>query len=195
MPQQMIIDYEKAYKFGTLVDAILTEPHKVNYFTFSVGEVKYTEAEFAKAADMKRAFMADPLCASMLKQASTQSIMARRMDINYAGFNFFLDVRCKWDIWMAHANWGGDIKSTAATTQKGFEEAVRYFDYDRQRAWYMDIAGSDRDILIGISKVNNKIFKVPIQRNDELFKSGEEKYKELSFKYWYLFSDELLKAA
>jgi hypothetical protein len=28
----------------------------------------------------------------------------------------------------------------------------------------MDIAGSDQDVLIGVSKVNYKVFKVPIRR-------------------------------
>ena len=52
--------------------------------------------------------------------------------------------------------WGGDIKSTSATTQEQFESAVRQFDYDRQRFFYMNIAGSEKDVLIGISKEHQK---------------------------------------
>jgi len=100
---------------------------------------------------------------------------------------FSLPVRCKWDLWMAGFNWGGDIKSTVATTQKQFEEACRHFDYDRQRWWYMNIAGSAQDILIGISKKNFKIFKLTIRRGDEFWKSGREKALELAFRYWQLF--------
>lgn len=38
------------------------------------------------------------------------------------------------------------------------------FDYDQQHAWYMDIAQTkgykaDKDVLIGISKANFKVFK------------------------------------
>lgn len=88
---------------------------------------------------------------------------------------------------MGRVNWGGDLKSTTATTQKQFEEAVRYFDYDRQRAWYMDIAGSNQDVLIGVSKENFRVFKVPIRRDDDLYKSGFQKYNELAFKWWALF--------
>ena len=54
----------------------------------------------------------------------------------------------------------------------------------------MDIAGSNQDILIGISKVNNKVFKLPIKRGDDFYNSGKEKYLELAFKWWYLFSYE-----
>jgi hypothetical protein len=84
-------------------------------------------------------------------------------------------------------NWGGDIKSTAATTQKQFEEACRYFDYDRSRFWYMNIANSNQDILIGISKVNFKIFKLPIRKGDDFYNEGKKKALELAFKYWQLF--------
>ncbi len=191
MPAQQIIDYEKAYKFGSLIDAMITESHRVDYFLFRVDDIQYTAEDFDKAEEMKRSFMRDPLCKSMLSQASTQSVMAKVCKFRYGTLEYEMPARCKWDIWMDHANWGGDIKSTAATTQKQFEEAVRYFDYDRQRAWYMDIAKSDTDILIGISKVNFKVFKVPIKRGDSLYNSGREKYEELAFRYWYLFSDNL----
>jgi hypothetical protein len=195
MPQGMVIDYEQAYKFGSLIDAMLTEEHRVDYYKYRVGEVEYTKADFDKAKEMKAAFLRDPLCVNMLKMASTQSVMSKNRKFIYQGVEFELPVRCKWDIWMEHPHWGGDIKSTTATSQKQFEEAVRYFDYDRQRAWYMDIAGSDQDILIGISKVNFKIFKVPIKRGDELYKSGLEKYLELAFKHWYLFGELTYAAA
>ena len=115
--------------------------------------------------------------------------MAREMEMEYLGVPFSMRVRCKWDLWMERLKWGGDIKSTACTTQKQFEEALFYFEYDRQRAWYMDIAGSDRDVLIGISKVNFKIFKVAIPRAGEIYEKGKEKYSEMAFKHWCLFNN------
>lgn len=90
---------------------------------------------------------------------------------------------------MPSMNWGGDIKSTSATTQAQFESAVRQFDYDRQRFFYMNIAGSDKDVLIGISKENFRVFKVFIKRGDELWESGRQKCMELAFKYWTMFGD------
>jgi hypothetical protein len=85
--------------------------------------------------------------------------------------------------------YGGDIKSTVCTTQKAFEQSLEYFDYDRQRAWYMDISGAVRDVLIGISKENFKVFIVTITRDSEIYKRGREKYQELAFRYWYLFGE------
>ena len=74
-----------------------------------------------------------------------------------------------------------------ATDQKGFENAVKYFDMDRQRAYYMDIKGSEMDVLIGVSKVNFKVFKVFIDRNSDLYSSGCSKYKYWALKWYHLF--------
>lgn len=179
-------DPTEAYKFGTLIDCMLTEPEKVDFFNYTCAGEQYTPAQFEQARQMKRAFFKDDLASRMLARADTQAIMFRDMQIEFEGFKFSLPVRCKWDIWMKIVKWGGDIKSTTATSQKQFEAAARHFDYDRQRAFYMDIAGSNQDILIAVSKVNFQVFKIPIKRGDELFTSGQNKYKELAFQYWNL---------
>ena len=61
-----------------------------------------------------------------------------------------------------------------------------FFDWDRSRAWYMDIAGSRQDFIYGISKKNQKIFKVFIKRDDPIYLKGKEKYDELAFRWWML---------
>jgi len=182
-------EVEKAYKFGTLIDCMITEPDKVNYFTRECSGTVHSYDEFEQAQEMKKAFYKNEMCRIMASQAKYQAIMRRRMSIVHDGFEFELPVRCKWDLWIGNHAVNGDIKSTAAETQRQFEEAVRYFEYHRQRAWYMDIAQSDRDVLIGISKKNYKIFMVPITRGSELYKLGKARYSELAFKWHYLFSD------
>lgn len=190
-PENLIIDLEKAYAFGTLIDCMITEPHKVNYFNLTCAGVQYTAADFKLAEDMKKAFYRDELCATLAKHSEYQKVSVREsFPIEHDGISFSMDVRCKWDLFaMPKLNMSADIKSTACTTQKQFEEAVRYFDYDRQRAWYMDIENVNHDMLIGISKVNCKVFKVPVTRQSELYKEGKKKYQELAFKYWYLFGE------
>lgn len=189
-PQGVIYDLEQAYKFGTLIDCMITEPHKVNYFRFTCAGQQYTQEDFARSEEMKKSFYRDKLCAMLAKKSSFQKISIRKgFPISYGRFSFDLDVRCKWDLFIEDYDMGGDIKSTTATTQKQFEEAVRYFDYDRQRAWYMDIEERSNDMLIGISKINFKVFKVPIKRGSDLYVSGRDKYQELAFKYAYLFDD------
>ena len=63
---------------------------------------------------------------------------------------------------------------------------VDFFDWDRSRAWYMDIAGSDRDFIYAISKKNGLVFKKHITRGDTVYTAGREKYEELAFQYWCL---------
>jgi len=187
-PEKLKVDKDKAYKFGTLVDAIITEPHKLDFYQHTVDGIKYDEKDFASAIVMRKSFLKDELSASLLKVSDCQTVMTKKQTFHFEGVDFELDTRCKWDLWSSRLGYGGDIKSTAATSQKQFEDAVRFFDYDRQRAWYMNIAGSDKDVIIGISKKNFKVFKVPIRRGDELFEQGVKKYNELAFKWWSLFA-------
>ena len=178
-------DLTDAYRFGNLLDAMITEPGRVDFFKHEVAGTQFSVDEFEKAERMKRAFYADEFCCMIADKAEGQKVMVKHRAFDYRGFDFELDTRCKWDLWRSDLGWGGDIKSTTATTQEQFEAAARHFDYDRQRAWYMDIAGSERDALIGISKTNSKVFKIFINRSSEWYRAGVEKYNELAFK-WYL---------
>lgn len=179
-------DPTQAFRFGNLIDAMITEPHRVDFYTRKLDDIQLTVEEFEQAERMKQAFYQDELCQTIAAQADGQAVMVERgRKFTYMGCEFTLDTRCKWDLWRQDWGWGGDIKSTTATTQAAFEAAARYFDYDRQRAWYMDIAGSSRDVLIGISKVNFKVFKVMINRSSPWYKDGFMKYNELAFR-WYL---------
>lgn len=187
-PVNIVYDLEKAYAFGTLIDCILTEPHKVNYFKLMCAGRQYTKDDFELAEEMKRSFWRDELCASIASASSFQKISVKEaFEINYEGLKFYMAVRCKWDLW--NNTIPGDIKSTMATTQKQFEQAVIHFEYNRQSAWYMDLENVNKFIIIGISKVNKKIFKVPITRGSELYNSGKQKYQDLAFKWFCLFGD------
>lgn len=191
------IDPTHAYAFGTLIDNMITESHKVDYFNRTVQGQDYTYSadDFERATNMKKAFNKDPFCVAMNKAAEFQAISVKHgFDIEYNGFNFKLDVRCKWDLLVRSWNIGGDIKSTAATSQSQFEAACEHFDYFRSRAWYMDIEGTDKDMLIGISKKNFKVFKIPINRGDKLYNKGKKEYQDLAFRYWALFGDLKLTA-
>lgn len=180
---------EQAYKFGTLIDNMLTEPEKVDYTLYKCDGEQHEVEDFEKANRMKIAFLKDPFCKSLVDNSTPQKVMVKRQKFIVDGFEYWLNTRCKWDIWMDSFGWGGDIKSTTATTHKQFVDALYHFDYDRQRAFYMTLGESDQDVLIGISKVNFKVFKVPIKRGDDLFKSGMDKVNDLTFRYWTLFGD------
>lgn len=190
-PQAFIIDLEAAYRFGSLIDAMITEPELVDYFKYSVNGEQYTKEEFEKAAAMKKAFFLDASCKSIHANSTTQFVSIRTdfpITLN-TGFSFKLDMRARWDFYCKNIDMGADLKSTACTTQKQFEESIRHFNYDRQAALYMDLGNKSNFMFIGISKVNYKIFKVPIKRGDAIYKAGLDKYRELAFRYWYLFGE------
>lgn len=179
-------DPTQAYWFGTIVDALITETDRVNFFKRTVDGEAVDKKTWESTFRMRDAFWKDPLCASLMENASPQKVMARDMEMNFKGYPFTLPARCKWDIWRDDLGYGGDIKSTAAETQTQFEAAIKFFSYPRQRAWYMDIAGSDYDVLIGISKKNFKIFKKFIKRGSAFYLEGLEHYTTLAFKYYLI---------
>lgn len=192
-PKPVFGDKEQAYAFGTLLDFMVTEPRKVDYYNLSVdgqyAHYPFTISDFELAIEMKKSFYKDAFCKMIADNADFQSIsISHDFPIVHNEFEFQLSdgVRCKWDLLVRKWNMGGDIKSTMAKTQKEFEQACDFFDYYRSRAWYMDIEGTDRDMLIGISKVNQQVFKIPITRGDKLYSYGKSQYQELAFKYWLL---------
>lgn len=190
-PRMQYGDKEAAFRFGTLVDAVITEPERVNYYTRVVDDVQYTEEEFGLAREMHKSLRIesrrDPFLEAVLKRAETQIFMVNKhQSFEYGGFPFTLDTRCKWDWFLSEAGFGGDLKTTFASSQKQFDEAVDFFDWDRSRAWYMDIARSNKDFIYAISKKNCLVFKKYINRGDAVYNRGREKYEELAFQYWCL---------
>ena len=185
-PRMQFGDKEAAFRFGSLVDAIITEPARVDYYRLTVDDEQYTEDEFRHAQEMQKALRMearrDEFLFKVLGYAETQRFMVNtQQQFTYCGFPFSLDTRCKWDWWLGL--FGGDLKTTFASTQQQFEEAIDFFDWDRSRAWYMDIAGSNRDFIYAISKKNCKVFKKFINRDDKVYNRGHE---ELAFQYWCL---------
>lgn len=182
---------EAAFRFGNLVDAVITDPGRVNYYQLTVDGEQYTYDEFRHAKEMYRSLRLtarhDPFLAKVLAEAETQRVMVNKAhEFEYGGFSFSLDTRCKWDWWLNLYGFGGDLKTCAASTQNEFEDAIDYFDWDRSRAWYMDIAHSDRDFIYAISKRNCNVFTTRIRRDDPVYLRGRDKYLELAFQYWCL---------
>lgn len=189
-PRLQYGDKEKIFAFGSLVDALVTEPARVNRFQLTVDDVKYTEDDFRLAMEMQKSLVResrrDEFLAYVLSNSDTQKFMVREREFEYCGLSYTLPTRCKWDWWLPKVGFGGDLKTTFAVSQSQFDEAVDFFDWDRSRAWYMDIARSERDFIYAVSKKNCKVFKKFIERGDRIYSRGREKYDELAFKY-YLF--------
>ena len=188
-PRPVFGDREAAFRFGSIVDAIITEPSRVDFLRMTIDGELVNEDEFLHAREMQRALRAearrDQFLAKVFEYAETQRYMVNKaQEFENGGFQFTLDTRCKWDWWLDAPHFGGDLKTCAATSQKEFEDAVDFFDWDRSRAWYMDIAKSNKDFIYAISKKNCNIFKLFINRGDAIYTRGREKYEDLAFKYW-----------
>lgn len=180
-------DPTNAYRIGTLIDAVITTPELVDYISRTIigTEYTYTMEEMAEAKLMRDAFMQDPFCASLYKISEKQKeVYVDRVPLQYNGIDFSLNMRCKPDFYSKSLGMAPDLKSTMAKTQQQFYDACIHFDYPRSRAVYMQLCGFKKDMLIGVSKVNYKVFKIPIVFGDSFHKMGVEQFQELAYKYW-----------
>ena len=182
-------DKETAFRIGSIVDAMISEKHRVDFLNMTLDGQPIDVEEFQFCRELQRAIRAearrDPFLEMVLEKADTQCVMVNTgQRFNNGGFEFTLDTRCKWDWWLSAPHFGGDLKTTNAETDAEFENAIDFFDWDRSRAWYMDIAGSNQDFIYAVSKKNFRVFKKYIRRGDEVYNRGREKYEDLAFKYW-----------
>lgn len=182
-----MFDPYEAYKFGTLLDVMITEPEKFDPVNLRIGEYQYSEKDIVRVRKMVKSFFSDKFCFNLYQHSSPQSIYIKDVPLEFEGIKFTLPMRCKYDLDGKMIKMGGDIKSTTATTQEQFEAAIEHFDYHRQRAVYMTLSGYERDVIIGISKKNFKVFKVHIRRGDPLFEKGMDEFRMLAYKYYTLF--------
>lgn len=176
---------QKALEFGTLLDSIITEPTNFNSLTRTIKStgLVYTLEDVNKAKKMKASFLSNDLCLMFYKNADFQKVFAREMTIKHEGFEFVLPVRCKYDFWIESLGFGADLKSTAATSLSQFLQTIDFLDIDQSRALYMDISGAKQDFILAVSKEKPyPVFCVKIEKGDEIYKRGRNKYRSLAFK-------------
>jgi hypothetical protein len=177
-------DPSDAYMLGTLLDAMITEPNRVDFAKRTLDHILIDYEMWYCAYKMMFAFSKESWAPRLLQGCEMQKISNKLMQFSVNGMSFEMNCKCKWDFF--GKNIAGDIKTTMARTQKEFEAVCNYFEYYRGRAWYMDLEQTDNDILICISKVNFKVFYIRIKRGDENYLKGKEQYEELALKYFML---------
>lgn len=171
-------DYEQhrpAYYFGSIIDAILTDPENVHTIDLPADQRK-------EVLSMCRAIERDVQYQALFSPEAggeRQAVFVNmEFPFNLDGLEVKIPVKCKFD-WFnprPKINFGADLKTTLARSEAAFKSASNWFDYPQQAAWYMDISDTDRFMFMGISKYDNAIYKIPIKRGDELYKIGKEKY-------------------
>ncbi len=160
-------------RFGTLFDAIVTDRANIDFLNLKIGDEQYTSAEFELAERMYKSILSETNILGIIELSSFQVVMNNKIEI---GNNLVLPCRCKYDGWIKNAGFGWDLKSTSAKTYNEFLTHINTFSYYRQRAFYMDISGAKKDLLIAVSKYTMKVFCVPITPESEIYKKGKAEY-------------------
>ena len=124
----------------------MTEPERVRYDKHMVDDVLYSGEDWELAEAMKKSLRMearhDPFLAQVLAKAETQRFMVNKNQcFQYGNFKYTLDTRCKWDWWLPTYGFGGDLKSTFASTSGqsvvSWSEVLR-FDYPHN--YYVDLS-------------------------------------------------------
>lgn len=184
-----IIDNQQAFYFGTLFDNMLTEHDNISFYEKKLNGKSVNKSLWEQSMAMRKALLEDEQVRFLLKDKNSefQKVFVKEREFEYRNLKYVLNTKCKFDIFSPITS--VDLKTTVAKSQKEFENACDIFDYDRQVAWYMDISGIDYMGIVGISKKNNKIFKLFIDRNSSLYRQGYKKYMYLSLKYYLLYGN------
>jgi hypothetical protein len=193
------MEFVAALRRGNLLDAFILwyglDPQR--YWQF-----RPTQEEHSQVIRLNKAYHADQFCSQLhLTTAKQVEFYKQAMQLNYMGVAFSLDVKCMFDYFQHGINnpylaslsspgYGGDLKRTSARNEAEFMKHIDFFEYDRARAWYMDVASLhgprvDQDFIVGVNE-SGKIFKVFINRGDEMYQRGRERYTYWAFKKWIL---------
>lgn len=181
-------ELEDVFNFGSLVDAMLTESWKVNRIERTLLQddgfyLEYSAALFDQAVRLVEYCRKDPVISMIVKHMIGQYIFVRSMQIDFKGYSCVVKCKCKFDAYSKLLRMGADYKTTSCTTEKQFIEAIDFFHWDRQGAFYMDLGKIDKHWIIGISKPTGKIFKYAIERGGEAYERGKNKYCKWATRY------------
>lgn len=175
------------YRCGSLFDAMVTCPETVSSFTLTANGKEYTQEEFnlceKMLADFKKSIYYN-MCHGI-----PQACFAGPITLESGSMQMIVQGRCKADILNDSANAIVEIKTTACTSQEQFEKTIEFLDYDRAGAWYLDLTGCDREIILGVSKKSRKIFPYMIKRDDQTYLRGKSKYVDLAWRYNLMYGD------
>jgi hypothetical protein len=163
-------DLEEVFEFGSLFHALVLEPEKADL-------------------NHKDLLIADAMKECLLEDSLVRSVLAHKSGINEKEFyREMLGFQCKGklDRWI-QGFMGLELKSTSATNALAFQQSILKYDYDRQCAWYIDLAEVPQMLIVGVSKKTirkkHPIFKFLVKKDSSLYISGKQKYLDLLDKY------------
>jgi hypothetical protein len=194
-------DLEEIFNFGSLVDAMLTERELLRYEACALiqpgkMDILFSPIVWRQAEKLADYLRKDPLVMLMLPHAKGQYIFRRTLCFQYEGDEYKIRARCKFDLLAKPFKVGLDFKTTSAKSLKEFVGAIEHFDWDRQAAWYMDLARINYHWIVGVSKKTGEVFKYVVERGDATHTRGVQKYSVWAYRWLILvepFEKQLLK--
>lgn len=178
-------DANEAYRIGSLFDAVITEPDKLDLIRGIIfgTDYEFTSEEYKACIDMKKSLERNSIYKTFL--GFNPNYQKEIYQENFDFGEFKLNMRAKLDYFIP--GMVADLKSTVANSQKAFENACDLFGYWRQMWLYCQLTKSKKAMIFGVSKMKPyKVFVVNINEGDDNWKKGEREIKELAFKYYLM---------
>lgn len=163
---------EQIYSFGTDFHAGILEPHKMTL------REDIFDLERARINTMRNTFWKDDLCRKIMMAPDF-----KREHEFYRKERFGIGAKCKCDGISKKLGLILELKGLSVTTEKAFMESIRHLGYDQGATWYLEVTTSPAlliryKLIVGISKKEpDRMWKVLIDRNHELYKSGLQKVR------------------
>lgn len=149
-------DENQAIKIGNLIDALITQPDRINMFSKLFAGHIFSNDEYELINKMHHSFL-NFIHASgidlLIKHSQKQCKYSKVMTYQESDLHIQAPMKCIYDIVTNDNTIGIDIKTTQATTKKAFINGLKYTDQDQSRYIYNSLSNLKNDYIIGISKI------------------------------------------
>lgn len=162
--KRLVGDYikssDKAFAFGSCVDAILTQSNKAQQYA--------GEEWFSDAVRCAKGIRSNPIF-NVIKNWANQVPVINTVE--------GIECRALFDKYdTLTGKFGADYKTTDKPDLRQFIQSVHTFDYDRQVFHYMSVGELDSFILFPANKKTGHCYPFKIVRGDKTFNQGREKW-------------------
>ena len=157
-------DLKEIFDFGHLVENLILQPHLADY----------SHKDIELAQKMADTFRKDPICQQLLYIHDL-----RRQHEWYRSNIHGIYARCKMDADSKLLSLVFELKGLAVDSERAFEAAIERFHYDMGLAWYLDVSGYRRALIVAVSKKSpERLFKRLVDRDHQYYKTGLVKVKK-----------------
>ena len=158
---------KKAWNFGAAVHKLILEP---DFFVKTDWDL--TKSEWKTLYSMADAVEKHAGLSQLIRGAKKELVCTRK--------DRTTRLNCKIKIDVLNSDYIIDLKTTSAADRLEFLENCEKYEYHRQAAFYCDLSGRDRFLIIGIQKRKPfNIFYLDTDRTKKFFQTGQKRYKFL----------------